>query len=126
MHDLRALIAIPLAIAAAFVGYAVAQTWNATLTAFALCGFVLVLGIAAHGVGNAAGVALHDRRGGSVPLPPYQPPVGIADPLTVHRALELQSRTAARDRQATLDGWTPAAGYSVTSWDGQQEGQGWE
>lgn len=126
MHDLRILVALPVGIGAAFVGWAVAQTWNATLTAFALCGLVLVLGIAAHGVGSAAGVALHDRRAGQTTVQPpvYHLPTGVADPLTVSRAMDLQSRAAARDRVAALEDWAPA-GYRVTRWDDGQEGDGW-
>lgn len=127
MHDLRALVALPVAVAAAFIGWAVAQTWNATLTAFALCGLILVLAIAAHGLSSAAGVAYHDRRAGAQPPAvgvPYHLPAG-SDPLMMHRAMDLQSRAAARDRVAALEDWTPG-GYSVTSWDERQAGEGWE
>ena len=126
MHDLRALVALPVAIGAGFIGWAVAQTWNATLTAFALCGLVLVLGIAAHGLSSAAGVAYHDRRAaaGHGPQQAIVYPPGMADPLAMYKARELASRADARDRTAALDGWTPAQ-YSVTSWDDQQ-GEGWE
>ena len=128
MHDLRALVALPLAIGAGFIGYAVATTWNATLTAFALCGLVLVLGIAAHGLSSAAGVAYHDRRAaaGHGPQQAIVYPPGMADPPAPYRARELASRADARDRTAALDGWTPAAGYVTTSWDDAQQGEGWE
>lgn len=128
MTDLRAPLALALAVLLAPIGWAVAQTWNATLTAFALCGLVLVLGIAAHGLSSAAGVAYHDRRAaaGHGPQQAVVYPPGMADPLAMYKARELASRADARDRTAALDGWTPAGGYAVTSWDDAREGEGWE
>lgn len=127
MTDLRALVALPLAIGAGFIGYAVAQTWNSTLTAFVVCGVVVAVVAAAHGLSSAAGVAYHDRRAaaGHGPQQAIVYPPGMADPLALYKARELASRADARDRTAALEGWTPAAGYAVTSWDDQQ-GEGWE
>lgn len=115
MTDLRLLIALPLAIAAGFIGWAVAETWTAVHTGFALAGVLMVLGIAAHGLGSAAGVALHDRRADRGHAAVYPTTGRVADPLTVHRALELEAKTAASRRQAELDGWQGGT-YQVHSY----------
>lgn len=124
MHDLRALIALPLAIGVGFVGYAVAQTWNATLTAFALCGLVLVLGIAAHGVGSAAGVALHDRRTQAGPPTihvgaPGPGNVQGMDPVSLARMHDLYSRVQHREHQRYLADFGMDAGRVQDAETGQ-------
>jgi len=124
MHDLRILVALPVAIGAGFVGHAVAATWNATLTAFALCGLVLVLGIAAHGVGSAAGVALHDRRAQAGPPTIHVGSPGPGslqglDPLTFARLQDLNSRVQHRDHQRYLAGFGMDAGQPQDAETGQ-------
>lgn len=127
MHDLRTLIAIPVAVGAAVLAFAVARTWDRAMTQTLLGGVLAIGGLVGVGAVLGGSYLLSLRHQGQArPAAPaaYQIGPGIADPLTVHKAIDLASRTAERERQAALGGWTPS-GYAVTDWQ-SQEGEGWE
>lgn len=132
MHDLRAPLALALAALLAPIGWAVAQTWNATLTAVALAGVLAVLAIAANAVGHAAGIALHDRRTGTLPsvrvdVPPPSTGVPYLDAMTAAQLRSLDAQTMERTGRAELArfGMEPRE-IPIRDWRATaQDGEGW-
>lgn len=114
-EQLTGAVALAIAIAAAIGAATVAQTWDRSMT-LVLVGGVLAIGGLVGVAGVLAGVYLVSQRhqAQARPLAPYVPSHQVADPLTVHRALELEAKTAAMKRQAELDGWQ--GGYQISTY----------
>ena len=102
------------------VGIAVARTWTATHTTWALGAAAVIMAVFAIGASNALGVALAERRPASA-APPPSPSAGPAvllgqggsglgmDAELLMDLLDTRSRIEERDRRARLEDWRPPA-----------------